>query len=52
MMDRCRSHQRGRWGSRIALVAAVSHFLKLDADLEVPESRRSAGMTEDEVYAL
>jgi hypothetical protein len=40
------------WGSRTALVATVSHFLELHADLEVLRSRHSAGMIEDEVDAL
>jgi alanine dehydrogenase len=31
-----------RWGSCSVLVAAVSHFLELDADLEVLGSGRSA----------
>jgi hypothetical protein len=41
-----------RWGSRSALVAAVSHFMELDADLEVLGSGCNAGMTEDELDAL
>jgi hypothetical protein len=34
------------------LVATVSHFPELDADLDVLESGRSKGLTEDEVGAL
>jgi hypothetical protein len=41
-----------RWESRSALVAAISHFLELDVDLEVLGSGRSMGLTEDEVDAL
>jgi hypothetical protein len=41
-----------RWRTRSALVAAVSHYLELDADLEVLGYGRSAGLTEDEVDAL
>jgi hypothetical protein len=40
------------WGYCSALVAVVSHFLELNADLEVIGSRCSAGLIEDEVDAL
>jgi hypothetical protein len=40
------------WGSCSVLVAAVSHFPELDADLEVLESERNVGLTEDEVNVL
>jgi hypothetical protein len=39
-------------GSRPMLVAAVSHFTKLDADLEVLGSGPNMRLTEDEVNAL
>jgi hypothetical protein len=39
-------------GSRSALVATVSHFPELDADLEVLRSRHNVGLTEGEVDAL
>jgi hypothetical protein len=39
-------------GSRPMLVAAVSHFAKLDADLEVLGSGPNMRLTEDEVNAL
>jgi hypothetical protein len=32
------------WGSHSMLVAAMSHFPELDADLEVLESRRNGGL--------
>jgi hypothetical protein len=35
------------WGSCSALVATVSHFLELDADLEVLGSIRNSRLTED-----
>jgi hypothetical protein len=41
-----------RWGSRSALVAAVSHFSELKIDLEVLKSGRSADLIEDEANAL
>jgi hypothetical protein len=41
-----------RWGSRFSLVAFVSQFSELDADLEVLGSRRNVGLTEGEVDAL
>jgi hypothetical protein len=41
-----------RWGSRSALLAVVSDFPELDADLEVLGSKCNAGQTEDEVNAL
>jgi hypothetical protein len=41
-----------RWGSRSALVATMSHFLELDADLEVLRSGHSVGLIEDEVDTL
>jgi hypothetical protein len=40
------------WVARSALVATVLHFPKLDTDLEVLESRCSAGLMEDEADAL
>jgi hypothetical protein len=40
------------WGSRSALVVAVSHFLELDADLEVLGSGHCVGLVDDEVDAL
>jgi hypothetical protein len=40
------------WGSCSTLVTFVSQFPKLDTDLEVPESRHSVGLIEDEVDAL
>jgi hypothetical protein len=43
---------RVRWESRSTLVATVSHFLELDADLEVLGSDHFTGLTEDEVDAL
>jgi hypothetical protein len=43
---------RVRWGSRSALVIAVSHFLELDVELEVLGFRRNMGLIEDEVDAL
>jgi hypothetical protein len=43
---------RVRWGSRSALAIAVSHIPKLDINLEVLGSRRSARLTQDEVDAL
>jgi hypothetical protein len=43
---------RVRWESRSTLVATVSHFLELDADLEVLGSDHFTRLTEDEVDAL
>jgi hypothetical protein len=40
------------WVSRSALVVMVSHFPKLDADLEVLGSRCNMGLIEDKVNAL
>jgi hypothetical protein len=40
------------WGSHSALVAIVSHFSELDADLVVLESGHNAGLTEGEVENL
>jgi hypothetical protein len=40
------------WGFCSMLVAVVSHFLELDADLEVLGSGHSMGLTEDEVDIL
>jgi Trp operon repressor len=40
------------WESHSTLVATMSHFLELDADLEVLESDHFTGLTEDEVDAL
>jgi hypothetical protein len=41
-----------RWGSHSTLVAAVSHFLVLKAELEVLGSGCSANLIEDEVDAF
>jgi hypothetical protein len=41
-----------RWGTRSALVAALSHFLKLDTELELLESGCNADLTENKVDAL
>jgi hypothetical protein len=35
-----------RWGTRSALVAALSHFSKLDTELELLESGRNTDLTE------
>jgi hypothetical protein len=40
------------WGSRSALVTAVSYFLKLKTKLEVLRSRHSVDLIEDEADAL
>jgi hypothetical protein len=40
------------WGSRSALVAAVSHFPELKSELELLGSGCNADLTEDEVDAL
>jgi hypothetical protein len=40
------------WGSHFVLVAAVSHFPKLDTNLEVLGSGCSAGLVEGKVDAL
>jgi hypothetical protein len=40
------------WGSRSALVTAVSYFLELKTKLEVLRSRHSVDLTEDEADAL
>jgi hypothetical protein len=40
------------WGSHFVLVAAVSCFLELDADLKVLGSKRNAGLIEGDVDAL
>jgi hypothetical protein len=40
------------WGSCSAFFATMSHFLELDADLEVLGSRHNAGLMEVEVDAL
>jgi hypothetical protein len=39
-------------GSHSALVAAMSHFLELDVDLEVLRSGHNVGLIEDEVDAF
>jgi hypothetical protein len=39
-------------GSRSALVAAVSHFLKLESELELLGSGCNADLTEDDADAL
>jgi hypothetical protein len=41
-----------RWGSRSALVAAVSHFLELKTELELLGSGHSVDLTEDEADTL
>jgi hypothetical protein len=41
-----------RWGSHSTLVAAMSHFLVLKAELEVLGSGCSANLIEDEVDAF
>jgi hypothetical protein len=40
------------WGGRYALVAIVSHFPKLETELEELGSRRSMGLIADEADAL
>jgi hypothetical protein len=41
-----------RWGTRSVLVAALSHFLELDAKLELLRSGHNAALMEDQVDAL
>jgi hypothetical protein len=41
-----------RWGAHSALVAGVSHFPKLNSELEFLGSGRNADLTEDEADAL
>jgi hypothetical protein len=41
-----------RWGTRLALVANLSHFLELGVELELLGSGRSTDLTEDQVDAL
>jgi hypothetical protein len=36
-----------RWGARSALVVALSHFLELKSELELPRSEHNADITED-----
>jgi hypothetical protein len=43
---------RVRWGYRFALIAIVSHFSELDADLQVLGYGHSVGLTEDMVDVL
>jgi hypothetical protein len=40
------------WGSRSALVAAMSNFLELKSELELLRSGRNTDLTEDEADAL
>jgi hypothetical protein len=40
------------WGSHSVLVVTVSHFLELDADLEVLGFGGSVGLIDDEVDAI
>jgi hypothetical protein len=40
------------WGTRSALVAALSHFQEVETELELLESRRNSGLTDDQVDAL
>jgi hypothetical protein len=40
------------WGTRSALVAALSHFLEQEAKLEMPWPGRNVVLTEDQVDAL
>jgi hypothetical protein len=41
-----------RWGTRSALVFALSHILELDAELELLGSGRNTTLMEDQVDAL
>jgi hypothetical protein len=50
--DRCCGRQWGPLGSRSALVVVVSHFLELEADLDVLRFGRIVGLIDDEVDAL
>jgi hypothetical protein len=43
---------RVHWGSHSVLVVTVSHFLELDADLEVLGFGGSVGLIDDEVDAI
>jgi hypothetical protein len=43
---------RAHWGSHSAVGAVMSHFLELEAELEVLGSGRSTDLTEDETDAL
>jgi hypothetical protein len=36
------------WGARSALVVALSHFLELKSELELPRSEHNADITEDQ----
>jgi hypothetical protein len=40
------------WGTRSALVAALSHFQEVETKLELLESRCNSGLTDDQVDAL
>jgi hypothetical protein len=40
------------WGTQSVLVAAVSHFLELEAELELLGSGRNVDLKEDQVDAL
>jgi hypothetical protein len=41
-----------RWGARSALVVALSHFLELKSELELPRSKHNADITEDQADAV
>jgi hypothetical protein len=41
-----------RWGTRSTLVATLSHFPKLEPELELLESEHSTDLTEDQVDGL
>jgi hypothetical protein len=43
---------RSARGTRLALVTTLSHFLELEAELELLRSERNVGLTEDWVDAL
>jgi predicted metal-dependent hydrolase len=40
------------WGARLALIAALSHFPKLEPELKLLGSRRNADLTESQMEAL
>jgi hypothetical protein len=40
------------WGTRSALAATLSHFLKMEGELELLGSRRNMDLTEDQADAL
>jgi hypothetical protein len=41
-----------RWGTQSALVSTLSHFPKLETELELLGSERNADLTKDQVVAL